>query len=611
MIAGNEKLRLSVYVSSLEASIKVAQEIASEIRERQKTGANLVLGLVGGSSPLAIYAELVRLHKVEGLSFSNVVSFSIDEFCDTDITIESYLYNNLFSMLDVKLENIHYPTKDVEAYEALIAREGGIDMLITGVGREGQLGHNEAGTNRFSRTRIVKMNPLTRYDAAGFFGGEDNVPYTAVTMGVATILEARKIYLFAWGEAKAAAVYDAVEGGIRESVPVTFLQYHQNLEALVDEPAASKLSRIQAPWLMGTCEWNDRLIRKALIWLCLRLKKPLLKLTDRDYQNNSMAEIIENSSAYDVNIKVFNDLQHTITGWPGGKPNADDTQRPERRDPAIKRVVVFSPHPDDDVISMGGTLSRLAKQGHDVHVAYQTSGNTAVSDSDVFRYIEFIKDANTCFGAEEERLNDYLAYLNGDHTVDVSPLDIRNFKGRIRRGEAKAACRYINIPSSKLHFLDLPFYETGAIKKGELSSADTAIIKELLREVKPHQIFAAGDLSDPHGTHRNCMKAILMAIDEMAGDEWLNDCNVWLYRGAWQEWNVEDVDMAVPLSPDEVLQKRISIFKHQSQKDGAMFPGTDSREFWQRAEDRNHNTAVIYDKLGLSEYEAMEVFVKL
>lgn len=591
----DERLNVSIFENSNTASLAIANSIAKAIRERQKTGRNIVLGLIAGSSPLAIYSELVRLHREEGLSFHNVVTYNVDE----NAKLSQYMYENLYDHIDIEHENIHMFECDIE--KEIIA-SGGIDIMIVGIGLAGQIGHNEPGATRFSRTRKVRLGRTSTH-----FPIEDS----AMTMGIATILEAKNIYLIAWGETKAAMVYNAVEGEISESVPASFLQYHQQCKLFVDDVAASKLSRIRTPWLLGSCQWNDRLVRKAVIWLCERVGKPVLKLTDADYRDNSMVEIIKESSAYQINIKVFNDLQHTITGWPGGKPDADDTQRPERREPHVKRVVIFSPHPDDDVISMGGTLSRLVKQGHDVHVVYQTSGNTAVSDNDVLRYIEFGKACGNYFGVDECKLNGYINYLNGNDVDSAYAAAVRDFKGKIRRGEAKAACRYLDVKTENIHFLDLPFYETGTIKKGEITSADTNIIKRLLTEVKPHQIFAAGDLSDPHGTHRNCMKTIEMSLSEMSGDEWLQSCYVWLYRGAWQEWNVEDVDMAVPLSPDEVLQKRHAIFKHQSQKDGALFPGTDSREFWQRAEERNHNTADVYDKLGMAEYEAMEVFVRL
>lgn len=587
----DERLSVSIFDSSHKASVKIAASIAAAIRERQSEGRMIVLGLITGSSPLAIYSELVRLHKEEGLSFQNVVVFNVDE----NATLSEYMYENLYNHVDIKKENIHMFDGDTERK---ITLAGGIDIMVLGIGMVGQIGHNEPGSTRLSRTRKVRLGRTSTY-----FMVEDS----AMTMGIATILEARKIYLIAWGETKAAVVSQAVEGEVKESVPVSFLQYHSNCDLFVDDVAASKLSRVQTPWLLGSCVWNDRLIRKAVIWLCQRVKKPVLKLTDADYRDNSMAEIIRESSAYKINIKVFNDLQHTITGWPGGKPDADDSQRPERSEPRVKRVVVFSPHPDDDVISMGGTLSRLVQQGHDVHVVYQTSGNTAVSDEDVKRYIEFIREGEHFFKADEKALDMYIEDLKNS----INTEDIRKFKSIIRRGEARAACRYLHVKEENIHFLDLPFYETGTIKKGEITCADTSIIMKLLRDIEPHQIFAAGDLSDPHGTHRNCMKAIQMSLDAMSSDPWLANCYVWLYRGAWQEWNVEDVDMAVPLSPDEVLQKRYAIFKHQSQKDGALFPGSDTREFWQRAEERNHNTAFIYDKLGMAEYEAMEVFVRM
>ena len=437
-------------------------------------------------------------------------------------------------------------------------------------------------------------------------------------MGVATIMAARKIYLLAWGDDKADIIKKAVEDKVSDTLPASYLQMHNNANVCIDLAAASHLTRIQRPWLVTNCEWNDKLIRSAIVWLCMRVKKPILKLTNKDYNENGLSELLAlYGSAYNVNIKIFNDLQHTITGWPGGKPNADDTYRPERAKPFPKRVVAFSPHPDDDVISMGGTLRRLVQQGHEVHVAYETSGNIAVGDEEVVRFMHFINGFNQLFdeNSNETIKNKYAEnkkFLAAKKEGDMDSRDILTIKGLIRRGEARTASTYNQIPLNRVHFLDLPFYETGKIEKNPISEADVEIVLQLLRDVKPHQIYVAGDLADPHGTHRVCTDAVLAAIDieKEAGAEWLKDCRIWMYRGAWAEWEIENIEMAVPFSPEELRAKRNSILKHQSQMESAPFLGNDERLFWQRSEDRNRGTAALYDQLGLACYEAMEAFVE-
>ncbi|MDL5046755.1 PIG-L family deacetylase [Oscillatoria amoena NRMC-F 0135] len=493
---------------------------------------------------------------------------------------------------------------------------GGIDIQILGIGRTGHIGFNEPGSTEKSFTRLITLDHVTRMDAASDFFGEENVPRKAITMGVGTILKARRIILMAWGEGKASIIQKAVEGPITDQNPSSFLQSHPNALVVLDEASSSGLTRINTPWLLDSVEtWNDKLVRKAVVWLSQLVNKPVLKLTNTDYTEHGMGDIITAyGSAYQVNIKVFNELQHTITGWPGGKPRADDTHRPERAKPFPKRVVIFSPHPDDDVISMGGTFIRLVDQGHDVHVAYQTSGNIAVFDDDVIRFADFVNDFSESFklnkSASEKLLKQITASLKKKRPAQVDSPEVMQIKGLIRRGEAKAGCRYVGIPENNIHFLDMPFYETGTVKKKPLSEADIRIIVTLLEKIRPHQVYAAGDLSDPHGTHRVCLAAIFEAISRLKKKAWMKQCYVWLYRGAWQEWDIDQIEMAVPLSPDELLRKRKAIFKHQSQKDSALFPGTDQREFWVRAEDRNHATAAAYNKLGLADYEAMEAFVR-
>ena len=432
-------------------------------------------------------------------------------------------------------------------------------------------------------------------------------------MGVGTIMSARRVILMAWGEGKASVISKAVEGLPSDTVPATFLQEHENTTVVVDEAAAAELVRIKTPWLVGDCKWDHLLAKKAVIWLSQKTGKPVLKLTDRDYADHGMSDLLTtHGPAYGINIQIFNDLQKTITGWPGGKPNADDTNRPERAAPARKKVVIFSPHPDDDVISMGGTFGRLVTQGHEVHVAYQTSGNIAVFDDDVVRYADFFRELNQEYNFSTSKGNslyaDVTSSIDQKKAGNTDSLDVMKIKALIRRSEAKAGCRYLGIPDSQAHFLDLPFYETGLVKKKPISKEDVRITVDLLREIQPHQIYAAGDLSDPHGTHRVCLEVIFSALEQIRQDSWAVDCWVWLYRGAWQEWDINDIDMAIPLSPDELLTKRKAIFKHQSQKDTAVFPGNDSREFWQRSEQRNRHTAHVFDQLGLAEYEAIEAF---
>ncbi len=623
-----EKLPTEIYESAREASLAVAHEIAELIREKAKAGKPCVLGLATGSTPVTVYRELVRMHREEGLSFQNVITFNLDEYYpmppDALQSYHRFMREHLFDHVDIPAENVHIPDGTLprdavnaycQDYERKIQEAGGLDLQILGIGRTGHIGFNEPGSGITSRTRLVTLDHITIVDAASDFFGEENVPRKAITMGVGTILEARRIILMAWGENKAEIVRQAVEGPIRDSVPATYLQRHPNVAVILDQASSAELTRVKTPWLLGEVAWNDELIRKAVIWLSLHLKKPVLKLTNRDYSDNGMGDLVtEYDTAYNLNLRVFNHLQHTITGWPGGKPNADDTHRPERARPAHKRVLIFSPHPDDDVISMGGTFIRLHDQGHDVHVAYQTSGNIAVFDDDVVRFADFVNEFNqaflTCEDEAAQMFRQVRRALENKKPGELDRPEVLKMKALIRRGEAKAACRYVGIPDANVHFLDLPFYETGLVKKKDLSEEDIAIIVELLRRIQPHQIFAAGDLSDPHGTHRVCLQAIFRALDRCKAekDAWIDDCWLWLYRGAWQEWSIHEIDMAVPLSPDELMRKRRAIFKHQSQKDRPLFPGHDSREFWQRAEARNRATAQLYDQLGLAEYEAIEAF---
>lgn len=627
-----QKIPVCVIDQARDVSIAVAGRIADLIRTRAAEGRKCVLGLATGSTPVNVYAELVRLHREEKLSFKNVITFNLDEYFPMDPSrLQSYrrfMNEHLFDHIDIPKDQINIPdgtipaeqvTAHCQAYEQSIRDAGGVDLQILGIGRTGHIGFNEPGSSRNSRTRLITLDRVTRLDAASDFFGEQYVPRRAITMGVGTILEAKTIILMGFGEKKARVVAESVEGPITPSIPATFLQEHPDAVMMLDAAAAEELTVNKSPWLVtDDVDWTPRTIRKAIVWLSRKLGKPILKITDEDYNENGLQSLLATrGSAHDINVNVFRALQETITGWPGGKP--DNLKRPgdiNRPSDKIfpKRVVVFSPHPDDDVISMGGTLIRLADQKHEVHVAYQTSGNIAVFDADALRFLDFVVDFNQAIGmnaAESARIEQQLEeFVRSKKPGQVDSPLLQQIKGLIRRGEARAAGRECDVPVERLHFLDLPFYETGEIRKKPLGDDDVAIVRDLLQKVRPHQIYAAGDLSDPHGTHRVCLTAIFRAIDQIKAEPWFADTEVWLYRGAWQEWEPEQIDMAVPLSPHELMRKRQAIFKHQSQKDKAMFPGTDPREFWQRAEDRNRATATLYNAMGLAEYEAIEAFVQ-
>lgn len=626
-----ERISCRIFPHARDVSIAVAQRLAELIRTRQREGRRCVLGLATGSTPVGVYDELVRLHRESGLSFANVVTFNLDEYYPMrPEELQSYvrfMREHLFAHVDIDPANVHIPDgmlplgrvdEYCREYEAEIERAGGIDIQLLGIGRTGHVGFNEPGSGRESRTRLITLDRVTRLDAASDFFGEENVPRRAITMGVGTILNARQIILMAFGEHKAPIIAQAIEGEMTSSVAASFLQQHGQAEVYLDAAAAEHLTRNACPWLIGTVAWDDKSIRKAVIWLARRLKKAILKLTEQDYNEEGLQDLLAaRGPAYSINLQVFRHLQSTITGWPGGKPAhaKQPGDRPQWHDEIFpKRVLIFSPHPDDDVISMGGTLIRLVDQGHKVHVAYQTSGNIAVFDDDAIRFAEFAADFNRAFSINEERTLQLEAhieeFLKNKRAGQVDSQEVQRIKGMIRRGEARAATRSCNIPAQQLHFLDMPFYETGRVKKKPLSDEDIQMIVDLLQQLQPHQVYAAGDLSDPHGTHRTCLSAIFAACKRVEREAWYQQCCVWLYRGAWHEWEPYEIEMAVPLSPAEVHRKRAAIFKHQSQKDRALFPGTDTREFWQRAEDRNSNTARLYDSLGLAEYQAIEGFVR-
>lgn len=613
-----EKIHNVIFESSQEASILVANEIANLIREKAKLNKPCILGLATGSSPIMVYEELVRMHKEEGLSFVNVITFNLDEYYPmVKSNIQSYhhfMHEHLFDHVDILPENINIPDGSVNSedlyqycidYEMKIKASGGLDFQLLGIGRTGHIGFNEPGSHFNSATRNITLDHITRVDAAPAFLGIDNVPRKAITMGIGTVRSAKRIVLLAWGINKAEIVKKAIEGKVTSNVPASYLQEHKNVTFVLDNGASSELTRVKTPWLVTSCIWTEELKVKAVVWLSELTKKPFLKLTEKDYNDNGMSSLlIEEGTAYDLNIKMFNKLQHTITGWPGGKPNADDSNRPERAKPNQKRVIIFSPHPDDDVISMGGTFDRLIEQGHEVHVAYQTSGNIAVSDEEALKFAEISKALNS---KASEAFN-IIEFLNNKTDNDIDSAEVRKLKGLIRRSESYASTRYLGLEDANVHFLDLPFYETGTIKKNKISDDDVNITLRLIEQIKPHQIYAAGDLSDPHGTHKVCLDVLFIALDKLKPKAFMKDCWVWLYRGAWHEWEPYDIDMAVPMSPDQVLKKRHAIFYHQSQKDGVMFQGDDSREFWVRVEDRNRLTAKKYNDLGLADYAAIEAF---
>lgn len=627
-ISRMEKVPTRIYENAREGALQLAATIAQRIRKSQAEGEKFVLSVVTGRTMTDIFAELVRMHREENLSFRNVVLFNTYEYYPLQNAAQgcmAQLKEQFIDHVDIKPENVFafdgmMDQRDIIPMIGRIERKiqefGGIDFQLLGIGRSGNIGLNEPGSAPSNQTRLVILDNISRDEAKNTFGTLEQVPVSAVTMGVGTILRAKEIVLVAWGEHKAAPLHAAVEGPTDPACPASALQLHANAHIVCDLSAATQLTRIHHPWLVTSCDWDSQLTRRAIVWLCQQTGKPILKLTNRDYNDHGLSELITIfGSAYNCNIQIFNDLQHTITGWPGGKPNADDTDRPERANPYPKDVLIFSPHPDDDVISMGGTFARLVKQGHNVHVAYETSGCIAVCDDEVVRFMDFIRGFQKLHPMADDTIEtkykEYMYFLSSEKTGDQDTREILDLKALIRRGEATAACHHMGLPTDHIHFLNLPFYETGTIKKGNLSQKDVDIVKQLLLELRPHEIFVAGDLADPHGTHKVCLDAVLAAIDELKDtEEWLHDCRIWMYRGAWMEWEVDLIEMAVPMSPEELRFKRNTILKHQSQMESAPFMGDDERLFWQRAEDRNHATAELYAQLGLANYEAIEAFVQ-
>ena len=615
-----EKLHTVTFDDSKIGSNLIAKEICDLVKSKQEKGKKCVLGFATGSSPILIYKEIIRIHKEESLSFKNVIAFNLDEYYPIKANDKNsyyhFMHENLFDHIDIPKENINIPSgtikpnnieKFCKSYEDKIKDCGGIDLQILGIGRTGHIGFNEPGSHFNSKTRLITLDHTTRFDANKTFGGIENVPNTAITMGIRTIFNSKRVIIMAWGIHKSLIVKKVVEGEVSSLIPASYLQNHKNTTLVLDNESASELINSKTPWLVDTCKWNALMKRRAVAWLSEITGKSILKLTDEDYNQNGLSDLLAlEKSSYELNIKIFNHFQNTITGWPGGKPNADDSTRPERKSPNPKRVIIFSPHPDDDVVSMGGTFDRLVSQGHDVHVAYQTSGNIAVSDHDALKFLEVSKDVN-----ELDKNNDIKSLIKELKSKKIDQIDskqIRKLKGFIRKSEAIAATRYIGIPDKNTHFMNLPFYETGKIQKNTPTIKDMEKTASLIKKIKPHQIYAAGDLEDPHGTHKVCLDIIFDALKSIKKEKFIKDCWLWLYRGAWLEWDIHDIDMAVPMSPTQVLRKRTSIFFHQTQKDGVMFQGQDLREFWVRAEERNKETALKYKNMGLADYAAIESF---
>jgi glucosamine-6-phosphate deaminase len=630
MVDSYEKINVEIYPTPKDGSIFVAREIANLILHKQALNEPCVLGLATGSTPISMYAELVRMHQEEGLSFKNVISFNLDDYYPIDQdafqSYWSFMHRHLFSHVDILPENINLPagtgSKDMvkhlcQEYENKIEEAGGIDLQILGIGVNGHIGFNEPGSSIFSKTRMVNLENSTRLANSYEFQNISKVPRRAVTMGISTILKSKKILLMAWGS-KASIVAKSVEGNVTEQIPASILQQHNDCCFVIDALASAELTRIKSPWLTGECTWTINMIKRAVIHLAIKLGKPVLSLSAVDYNENGLSDLlVEKGDAYEINLQVFYLLRDSITGWPGGKPGAVIPTHPERSAPHPKRCLIFSPHPDDDIISMGGTFMRLHDQGHEVHVAYQTSGNIAVTDEFVTRFIDFAVGFEDMFGIDNQKSQGILSnardFIASKQKNQIDTTEIREIKGLIRRCEAKATCRYVGLPNdNRAHFQNLPFYETGTIDKKPMGEADVENTMTLLRKLKPQQIFCAGDLADPHGTHKVCLDVVFESLRRLkaADEDWTKDCWVWLYKGAWQEWDISEIEMAIPMSPDQVMKKRFGIFIHQSQKDSVPFQGSDSREFWQRAEDRNANTANLYAALGLTKYAAMEAFVR-
>ncbi|MDI9358370.1 MAG: glucosamine-6-phosphate deaminase [Phycisphaerales bacterium] len=628
-----EHIYTTVFDSDEQGSHFVGDKIIETIKQNDKQNKKTVIGLSTGASPIKLYKYLISNYQDKKVSFKNVITFNLDEYFPIDKkSTQSYwhfMHTMLFDHIDIIPSNINmldgaYKKENLRQhlseYEHKIKKLGGIDLMILGIGANGHIGFNEPGSIFFSTTRLVSLSYETRLANSSYFESFNQVPRTAISMGIHTIMQAKKIFLLAWGSSKASAIAQAVEGTVTEQLPASVLQQHEDCHFIIDQGAAELLTRINAPWMIGDCIWTPMLIKKAVVQLSLKLKKPVLSLTTTDYNEHGLNHLLaEKGDAYEVNLQVYYMLRDTITGWPGGKPNVALINHPERSIPYPKKVVIFSPHPDDDIISMGGTMQRLQDQGHEVHIAYQTSGNIAVHDDFVQRFLDFVEGFEKLCIADKlgnnlllNNVKNIRGFINNKDKQSADELILRQVKGLIRRCEAIATCRFVGIPESRIHFQNLPFYETGQIKKKEISIEDIQMTVDLLNTIKPHQIYCAGDLLDPHGTHKKCLQVVQNSVIQLKNNQtnWLQDCYVWLYRGAWEEWAIEEIEMAIPMSPDQVIKKRHGIFNHQSQKDIVPFLGKDNREFWQRAEERNAKTAILYSQLGLTQYAAIEAFVR-
>jgi glucosamine-6-phosphate deaminase len=620
-----EHIRTRVFPSSDDAVRVVAASLARLIRDRSQERRNTVLGLATGSTPVKLYRELIRMHREEGLSFQNVVTFNLDEYYglppNHPESYRHFMEVQLFKHVDIPSENIHVPDGLVprpevyaycQEYERKIREAGGLDVQILGIGRTGHIGFNEPGSGPDSRTRLVSLDRLTRRDAARDFRGEANVPGYAITMGVGTILQARELALLAWGESKASILRAAIEGPQSETIPASFLQRHPNCQSYIDQPAASELTRFRSPWKVGTVEWKPSLVRKAVVSLAADLKKPVLRLRDEDYSENGLASLLmETGSSYSLNIRIFNELQHTITGWPGGKPNADDSNRPVPANPAHKRVLVFSPEPLDAELGMAGTLHRLVGHGHEVTFVYLTSGNLGVPDSEARMAIGLLNELSENPEGDprrRERIRALAEEVENKKAFDEDSADLRKFKGFIRKAEARASCQVLGLDLSRVIFLDLPFYKTGRYRQFRPSEEDVSAIRALCERIQPHQIYLTGSGADPSSVSGISFQLLRTALETCRNDAWSGRCQTWIYAAAERPWPIHEIEMAVPLSPAELSVKLDCLYHHRSQRSQTPFLENQSGESWQQAEHNNRVTAQQYDRLGLAEYEAMESF---
>lgn len=610
-----ENVRTLAFGSSAEASQQLAGEVANLIREAQDAGRNAVLGLATGSTPVPFYKALIALHKRGELSFKNVITFNLDEYHglkpDHKESYSTFMHDQLFDHIDIPADNINIPDGMVPpdevfewcaAYERKIDEVGGLDLQILGIGRTGHIGFNEPGSARDSVTRMIPLDRITRLDAASDFLGEENVPRFAITMGVGTIMKAKRVVLMAWGENKAEIVRQAVENEVTDLVSASFLQEHPNATFALNRAAASRLTRFHTPWLVRGVDWDSRTTRKAVVWLASKLDKPVLKLVDEEYNEHGMAELLtRHEAAYHVNIAVFNQLQHTITGWPGGKPNVDDANRPERAEPPSKRVLVLSPEPQDAVVSMGGTLERLVEQGHQVRLICQTSGNLRVSDGEAQKFAsvlgELASNDESAWDASLGYSRDILQQLLAKGPFGIDPPAVRKLKGLILRGETRDASQACKLETGRVRFLDLPFYEEGRYRRFELTDQDVDAMAAVIEEFRPHQIYATGHVADPSSLQALSFRALSGALDRLKSASWRNDCRIWVYRGKEQPLEAHEVDMAVPLSPDQLRHKIAAIQRFQAIRQEEL-----------ESPVRNQEIAKRYDKLGMAEYEAIEAF---